>query len=722
MPSQRFVNTVSRSVLGLAGITAMSVFAFPGAPLADGGNAAHYNLYGMPGIVDMPSAEAPADAELMATVSGFGDTTRTTLAFQITPRLTGSFRYASIQQFPTAASVGSRQIYYDRSFDLQYQVLTEGRIRPAVALGLRDMIGTALYGGEYVVATKTLAPGLKVSGGIGWGRLGSYQPFGETGSRPTTVLGKGGVPTYDRWFRGDVAGFGGVTYAPNDRLSFKLEYSSDDYVDEQTIGRFDKKSPWNYGIDYRFRNGTQLSLYHLYGSEVGAQISLVTNPRTAGIPGGIETAPLPVAPRAPGADRDLGWTQDTQRVSQAKSSFAELAAGEGLVVEAVKLEARRATVRLVNPRYGAPAQAIGRTARAMSRALPASVEEFEIIPVVDGMPMSSVILRRSDLERHEHDAADVMLAKASIRDAFGRAPRPDAGLYPKFTWSLAPYLELSVFDPDNPVRADSGLRATGKFEIAPNVILSGSITKKATGNLDETPRRDSSGLPRVRTDYGLYALEGDPSIEFLQAAFYGRPATNVYSRFTLGYLEEMYAGASAEVLWKPVQSRLALGAELNYILRRDFDQLFGVQDMVTIDPNTGAKLEIPNVNGHVSAYYDFGNGFHGQLDVGRYLAGDYGATVSLDREFANGWRVGAYATVTNASAEAFGEGSFDKGLRFSVPLTTFLGTPSREVSQIEIQSLSRDGGARLNVRGRLYNKVREYHEPEAAKSWGRFWR
>ena len=30
--------------------------------------------------------------------------------------------------------------------------------------------------------------------------------------------------------------------------------------------------------------------------------------------------------------------------------------------------------------------------------------------------------------------------------------------------------------------------------------------------------------------------------------------------------------------------------------------------------------------GHVSAYYEFGNGFVGQVDAGRYLAGDNGAT------------------------------------------------------------------------------------------------
>jgi hypothetical protein len=124
----------------------------------------------------------------------------------------------------------------------------------------------------------------------------------------------------------------------------------------------------------------------------------------------------------------------------------------------------------------------------------------------------------------------------------------------------------------------------------------------------------------------------------------------------------------------------------------------------------------------VSAYYDFGNGYHGQVDVGRYLAGDYGATFALDREFDNGWSVGAFFTLTDVSADDFGEGSFDKGLRVSIPIDWFFGTPTRTVSDNTIRSLSRDGGAKLDVEGRLYGIVRDAHRPELEQRWGRFWR
>ncbi|MCC1492393.1 YjbH domain-containing protein [Cognatishimia sp. F0-27] len=716
MIGKRFSRTARTAILAALMTT---VWAAPSA--SEGRDAVRFNSFGLPGLIDMPTAEAMPDAEIAGTFSALGDSKRRTLAFQLLPRLTVSFRYASIANFDVP-SAADQDTYYDRSFDLQYQILKEGKIRPAVAIGLRDFIGTGVYSGEYLVATKTLAPGLKATGGLGWGRFAGTNPIGNTGSRPEVLLGEGGVPTYDRWFRGDVSAFGGLSYAVNDRLSFKVEYSPDAYTFEETRGEFERNSPWNFGVDYRFQSGVQLSLYHAYGNEIGAQLSFATNPKTLGVPGGIEKAPLPVERRALTSAASLGWVGDETQTASVSAELRGLAVNEGLVLEAVQLDARRATVRVANERYGAPAQAFGRLARAMSRTLPDSIEEFVIIPVVSGMPMSAVVMRRSDIERHENDAADVMLARTSIIDAFGRTPPADAQLYPKFTWGLSPYFRVSAFDPDNPLRGEFGARLSASWSVTPNVVLSGSVTKAAFGNLDKIKRRDESELPRVRTDFAEYNAQGDPSIERLQLALYGRPGKNLYGRFTVGYLERMYAGASAEMLWKPVDSRLALGAELNYVLRREFDQMFGVTDNITTDPVTGIERSFPKVNGHVSAYYDFGNGFHGQLDMGRYLAGDYGATVSLDREFANGFRVGAYATLTDVSADDFGEGSFDKGIRITLPLSTLIGKPSRVDRTVNIKPITRDGGARVQVSGRLYNKVRDYHEPKVAESWGRFWR
>ena len=40
----------------------------------------------------------------------------------------------------------------------------------------------------------------------------------------------------------------------------------------------------------------------------------------------------------------------------------------------------------------------------------------------------------------------------------------------------------------------------------------------------------------------------------------------------------------------------------------------------------------------------------------------------MQRRFANGWSVGAYATKTDVTADEFGEGSFAKGVTLTIPL------------------------------------------------------
>jgi hypothetical protein len=216
-------------------------------------------------------------------------------------------------------------------------------------------------------------------------------------------------------------------------------------------------------------------------------------------------------------------------------------------------------------------------------------------------------------------------------------------------------------------------------------------------------------VPVVRRDVGLYGGDGRPTLDRLTLAWYSRPGRDLYGRITAGYLEGMYGGVSTELLWKPVRSRLGVGLELNYAVKRDYDQLFGFQDYDV-------------VTGHASAYWDPGNGFHYQMDLGRYLAGDWGATFSVDREFENGWVVGGYFTLTDIPFEDFGEGSFDKGVRVSIPLDFILGRPTQRERGVTLQSLTRDGGARLRVQGRLYDTVREGHYADLEDTWGRFWR
>ncbi|NOX73838.1 MAG: YjbH domain-containing protein [Alphaproteobacteria bacterium] len=679
----------------------------------------------MPGVIDMPSAESAPDAQLTTTIGSFAGTFRNTLSFQMTPRLSGSYRYTVLANWNT----GGFTTYFDRSFDIHYKMLDETRYFPAVAVGLRDLIGTGLYSGEYIVATKSLTPNLKVTGGIGWGRLGSSGSFsnplsailGSGFDTRSAGFGLGGVPGIGNWFRGPAAFFGGVEWqTPNPKLKLKVEYSSDAYIPESvTRSIFTRRSPINFAVDYRVNRSVQLSGYYLYGSEIGFKVSMSMNPKISPANGSLEAAPVPVFRRPETGElgfklrADTGWVNQPDVQTVLLGNLQVVLAAEGFVIEMASFTGKRAEVRVRNTKYESTAQAVGRVARMMTRVLPLSIDTFVVTPVENGMALVSVTLLRQDLEDLENDPE-------GVRKSFDRAHLSDpvsmiAGavrndeVYPSLSWQIGPYLRYSLFDPDNPVRIDVGLRVQAEWEVARGVVISGSAIKKAAGNLDSVTRTSNSVIQHVRSDFGLYDKQADPALEYLQVDFFFRPGRDLYGRVTAGYLERMYGGVSAELLWKPIESRLAIGAEVNLVRQRAYDGGFGFRSY-----QVGT--------GNVSAYLDMRNGYSAQVDVGRYLAGDWGATFAFDRTFNNGWKVGAFFTLTTVSFADFGEGSFDKGLRFTIPISWSTGKPSRDNREAIIRPLTRDGGARLKIRNRLYDQVNVRHKARLAPTWGRFWR
>ncbi|MEN8832338.1 MAG: YjbH domain-containing protein [Pacificibacter sp.] len=671
------------------------------------------STYGTPGLVDMPSGEVFPDGQLNIATSFNAKTQKYNLAFQISPKLYGGFRYSVLDNLD-----GPGQNRYDRSFDLAYMLLAETAIRPSVVVGLRDFGGTGLFGSEYVAATKHLLDdSLALTAGIGWGRFGSHggfenplSVFGDAfktrGAGPVSIEEVGRLET-DQWFRGDAALFGGLAYQINDRIQIRAEYSSDAYAREIAHMGFEYKSPVNVALTYGFKSGTDVSAYVLHGSKFGVMANFVLSPENPKVPGGVGEAPPALMSRQSAAA--LSW--DAGSVAQKDSPLALALAEQGLILDGVSTTNDSATVRLINTRFDAQAQAIGRAARVMANTLPSNISTFKIESTAKGMTTSRTTLHRNDLEALEYDldGSRASFARADIADAARSEAATLQGAYPNYSWVIQPYFEPSLFDPDNPIRANFGLQVGAAVEAARGLVFSGLVRQPLLGNLDESTRESNSILPHVRTDSATYAKRSGVQIKSLMVEKFFRPGTNLYARGTVGYLETMYGGASGELLWRPVSSPLALGLELNYAVKRDFDQLFGFQD-----------YDI--VTGHASGYYDFGNGYLGQLDVGRYLAGDYGVTVSFDREFNNGIRVGAYFTLTDVPFTDFGEGSFDKGIRFSIPVSWISGMPNQNDYGLAISPVTRDGGARLYVPNRLFELTRDSQTNELEDQWGRFWR
>ena len=686
------------------------------------------NLNGATGLIDMPSGESQPDGYFGLHHGQLAAMGRNTLSFQITPRLSGSFRYMAIGNWnrkscpPICDGINRFKTYYDRNFDVRLKLLNEGKYLPAVSIGLQDFIGTGLNMAEYIALTKTFGTRLKVTAGLGFGRMASYGAIGTPlGDRPTIDFGLGGLPNIGQWFRGQTAPFAGVEFKISDKVTLKAEYSSDGYLAE--AGRreiFTHRTPLNFGIEYQATKAMRVGAYSMYGYRIGFNFSILINPELRPLGGVRGPGPLPVRPRPTIQESPEVWTTTWLDQPDAKQRLldamnAVLDKNE-LEVEQISVTADTAQVRFRNVNYDASSQAVGRMARAMTHAMPASIEVFEIVPMVYGMPAAKVVVRRSDVEALEFapDSGDAVRARISI----GEAGRPladrltNAELLPKFKWSLVPYVQTMLFNPRVPIQALYGLRLSANLELSRGFVLSASVNEKLAGKIRGSSRnRVDKDVPAVRSDAVVYLNEANPALTVLNASWYGKLAPQVYGRVSVGYLELMFGGISSEVLWKPVNRRWAIGADLNYVAQRNSDGGFGFD-----------TYDYQVATGFVSGYFDLGKGYEVQVDAGRYLAGDVGATFTLMRTFANGWKIGAFATFTNLSAKQFGEGSFDKGLKFEFPLSWFTGQGTRTILPFTLRPLGRDGGARLNLGNRLTGLVSNYDSNHYDRQSGRFWK
>ncbi|HEY1962694.1 MAG TPA: YjbH domain-containing protein [Rhizomicrobium sp.] len=381
----------------------------------------------------------------------------------------------------------------------------------------------------------------------------------------------------------------------------------------------------------------------------------------------------------------------------AERKIREDADDQNLEVDAVSVGPTTALVYVSNTKYYFESEGIGRLTRILLSDTPASVEIFRIVSIYHGVPVREVKLLRSDIERviNLYGSAAEIRDSLSILDAPMDNPVLDAQAndYPRFGWSLYPRLERSFFDPKSPARFGLFADASGYAELLPGLTLE-TVLEAAILNDLGTGHPSDSVLPHVRSDFGLYYDKGANGVSLLDATYRTRLASDVYAEFKAGYLEDMFMGAGGQVLWRPNGQRWALGVDAYQVWQRSFDRLFGIQHYNI-------------VTGHVNIYYESPwYGFNFQLHGGRYLAGDWGATFQISREFETGVEIGAFATFTNVPFNKFGEGSFDKGVIVRIPLEWFVPIHTQSAANLDFRPLTRDGGQRLDNDDSLYDETR----------------
>jgi hypothetical protein len=617
--------------------------------------------------------------------------------FQALPWLETTFRIAERLDGTTGRGMTS-----DRSFDVKIRLVEEDDLWPAVAIGLQDFIGTGIYGGEYIVASKRFGP-LDVTAGVGWGRIGTYDDM----QNPLTLIsprfeqrdrevGEGGLLGPGTYFRGESASlFGGLEYSlpplwtplgSVEGVRAKVEFSGDALRDERggypastTDLRGYARSRVNYGLQWS--NGwLDIGAGWLYGTDFVFRLSARFDPAS---PPEVEQSPPPAfsaRPLAPLPDPEQA-TRDALRAA-------------GFRPVAVRIAGAEARIAVAGGSQRTVAQAAGRVMRAVQPVLPAEVQRVVLSWRQAGVEVARLAIPRAAFEAaaRGHGSAEELFYVAELgaagADEFGRM---DGGL--GFTWGVEPRVQTILGDPSRTLRWQASAVAGARAELGHGFALAGSLSLALMGNLDGAPPSDSL-LPHVRSDYARYAQGGSTAIPALYAERIWAPARDIFARVTAGVLEPMFSGISAELLWRPYDKPYALGVDIAQVVQRDYDGGLG-----TLGYNV--------TTGHVSLYADLPwYGMYAVLRGGRYLAGDWGGTVEIGRRFDSGIEVGGFATFTDVPFSTFGEGSFDRGIYVRVPLELF-GIATRNVASAIIRGVQRDGGQRLAVDSPLWEVTRE---------------
>ncbi|WP_458527214.1 YjbH domain-containing protein [Onishia taeanensis] len=695
--------------------------------------------FGGIGLMQTPTARMAPLGHFAFTYNRVDPYRRYSISLQPTDWFEFTFRYSEIEDRLYGESIAGNRDYLDKGLDGKFRLWRESRYLPEVALGLRDAGGTSLFGAEYLVASKRWYD-LDVSLGFGWGYLGTRGDIDSPlsllderfESRPEDAGGdQGGEFALNQLFRGPAALFAGVEYqTPWDPLVLQLEYEGNNYENEPATSDIEQDSPFNIGARYHVNDTLTLSAGWQRGDTLMTAISLnadlaglsqikrdtrpLSTAETLSSPHTASQAPmegnasqdesLPDSRSIADASGEVGGGSENSSEVDWEAVSRRLEDNAGISVHRIHLDGDTLLVEATPIKYRSLSQTSGRANRILHRHAPAAVTTFRYRWQERGLdlrddvyPRKAFVAALVDAEqesRYHHSIYSQLPRQMSEQQADFEADRSP------FRYNIGPGYNQNLGGPDGYLY-QLLVRASGEFQTDDNGWFSGSLGWTVADNFDNYDYIADSDLPRVRTFIGDYLAESTVGITNLQ---YTRTAQLGKNWFAMGYgglLEMMYAGAGGELLYRPFNSDWALGADLNYVRQRDFDQQFGLRDYSTL-------------TGHLSAYVqtDFEDVL-AKISVGRYLAKDIGATFDFSREFDSGVRMGGWATFTDAGDD-YGEGSFDKGVYITIPLDAFFTTYSRDDVNVSWQPLTRDGGARLSRRYSLYDITED-------RSLGRFW-
>jgi len=653
---------------------------------------------GVRGVLDTPISRLGDDGELTLSYARDQIAEIYALTYQVLPRLEGSFRYSIFDP----NNRGQDELR-DRSFELKALLRSESRYGPSISLGVRDILGTGVWGSEYIVGSKQLGP-VDLSLGFGWGRLSQRRAFAnplknidERFETRAGFSGRGGEFNFSSFFSGgQVGAFGGaIINTPSPKVRLLVEYNSDKFRREIGLGTIKETDPWSFGARIEAAPDVFVSASWQMGNSLGLSLSTTLDTRSE------------PAPKRPNRFLENEVVEEKPLARGWWAALVTAAELRGVLVRgATELSEHELRIVFSNMDYQFEEDALDALRFAIEAYAPRRYEKIYLSAYLNGLSTYEVVYQQPRVAAWARQAPpDQAIAYRLTHLGSSPVIRSEEfdfrtqyrfpNFNPDFSFGLRPYL----FDPDHP----RGLyqlyaRVGGNVDFGRGLVLSGYWSQNIVNQFSSIDRASDSSLPRVRSDVNRYLQEGDSGIDTLALTYRFSPLKSFHVMAFAGLLEDMYGGLGTEVLYAPARSRVAFGGSVAAVRQREFNRGLDFRDYQTVTGDLSLYWASPLQN------LDF------RISLGRYLARDWGGTVEVKRSFRNGWSVGAFATFTEVPFDEFGEGSFDKGIILRIPLNSFQRKNTRGSLGTVIRPVQRDGGQALNGWGhRLWDELRSGH-------------
>ncbi len=581
-----------------------------------------FNNHGSVGLINTPTARFYNEAVHGVTIYDGTPDQKITLTSNPYDWLEASFFYTNVQGLPYPGF--EYQDYKDKGFNVKFRLKNEG-VFPAIAIGLNDFAGTGLYSSEYIVASQGIN-NLDFHYGIGWDRLG-----GDNGriTNPLTYInksfedrasdrGQGGKLEPGKYFSGaTVTPFYGISYVVRDDLVFKIEKDPTD-TEGARLRYEDRKSNYsmalqysisdNFDIGFSFERGNFFSIKFVYKNDPGSSLKKYEY-------------------------KEAEINSNDNKYTKLIKNLEENDIGVEKIVESSRSIGLDLTqfihndIRLIEEIVSEAAANAGIT-KEIKKDI--SIADLKAI---------------SEIDQEFENRAQLIYERDTSRRV-----NTDTGLrFRPFLASREEFFKGAFLIENNT-----------EFILRENLFFNTNLKYVLTDNFDDLRFPPVDTYPaQVRSDIKQYLKNMDKGVLIGRAQFdyYVTPKENHHFMASAGILEDMFSGVGIEYLYAKPNLNYAYGIEVFDVQKRDYEWGFGL-------------LDYRNTTYTANFYYrNYGYiPFDMKFSAGEYLAGDIGSTIEFSRTFRSGVNFGVFATFTDVSFEQFGEGSFDKGIFFNIPI------------------------------------------------------